>query len=111
MSRGFKVPERTQEVPVIGAVAAVGIGVASLSAGLAVATVVGTGMLAMSASMVGKSRERDDIGKSGKRKKKPMKRDDVDWDEEGRILNWERVLKLVEQGVRTTSCMCVHTAC
>ena len=46
---------------------------------------------------------------SKKNRKAAVTKEDIRWDEEGRIVNWRAVVKAVEQGVGYSFvCLCVY---
>lgn len=76
----------SHETTAVSVSVAVGLGVAAM-AGIAAGAAIGTGVLAVGAA-------------TSRRGVKPaLETNDVKWDEEGRIENWEQVLKIVQQGV------------
>lgn len=88
-------PETTTAVSVS---VAVGLGVAAV-AGLGVGMLAGSGMLAVGAV-------------NTLRGAKPhLKHEDIEWDDQGRIKNWNYCLKIAQQGVRYRQISRSHQQC
>lgn len=83
----------------------VGLGVAALAGGAALASAaLGTGINTATSTWPTKNTDRSRHGsymwRNGKSRyvKKALKCKDIEWDMEGRILNWKKVLKISSQG-------------